>query len=247
MPKSDISDFFAVNQKILKLGALWRPTLKNFILNYLYTVYAIGTFLFVNVFFTSTEFISLVNTFGNEYDLIKNISFALTHLLGAFKVSNIMVNSHFLNVSQRTATAVQKTQSLGPCTLSSFFNSVRGCFYRPPRSRSALACVLSTALPPVPKYFPLVSVRLSAFFPAEEERAPTKKCLYSKSTTTEWHGWSRARENNRSHPCKGVEDSEVFGAPPRQIPAPSTISSAPFPVGSRVRASGPLHLPQRLL
>lgn len=87
MSDSYESDFFVVNRWILKLGALWKPEISNLILIYLYEVYAIGTFLFVNIFFTTTEFISLLETYDNEYDLIKNISFALTHLLGAFKVS----------------------------------------------------------------------------------------------------------------------------------------------------------------
>lgn len=87
MKKSRRSGFFFVNQWILKIGALWKPDTENVILQTLYTVYAVGTFLFVNVFFTTTEFASLLYTYNNEYDFIKNISFALTHLLGAFKVS----------------------------------------------------------------------------------------------------------------------------------------------------------------
>lgn len=83
-----VSDFFIINQWVLKLGALWGPDNDN-ILKKLYNLYAIGTTLFVNLFFTTTEFVSFADTYGNEYDLIKNISFALTHLLGAMKVSMI--------------------------------------------------------------------------------------------------------------------------------------------------------------
>ncbi|CAG9857621.1 unnamed protein product [Phyllotreta striolata] len=86
MPDSYPEDFFVVNRWILKFAGMWRPDTDNVIIQALYTTYVIGIFLFVNIFFTSTEFLSLLYTYGNEYDLIKNISFALTHLMGAVKV-----------------------------------------------------------------------------------------------------------------------------------------------------------------
>lgn len=85
---SRMTDFFILNRCILKIGGLWKPDSKNMALSLLYRAYALGTIFFVNIFFTSTEFISLMHTYNDEYNLIKNINFALTHLLGAFKVSS---------------------------------------------------------------------------------------------------------------------------------------------------------------
>lgn len=81
-----VTDFFVVNRWILRFAGIWRPDTQNDILQALYTLYVIGIFVFVNLFFTFTEFLSLLYTYGNEYDLIKNVSFALTHLMGAVKV-----------------------------------------------------------------------------------------------------------------------------------------------------------------
>ncbi|KAJ8978674.1 hypothetical protein NQ317_019110 [Molorchus minor] len=79
-------DFFVVNRWIIRCAGLWSPETKNGTIQNMYKIYAILIVAFVNVFFTATEFVSLYYTYGNEYDLIKNISFALTHLMGAIKV-----------------------------------------------------------------------------------------------------------------------------------------------------------------
>ncbi|CAG9819146.1 unnamed protein product [Phaedon cochleariae] len=79
-------DFFVINRWILKCAGMWRPETKNENIRILYTAYVTGIFLFVNIFFTGTEFLSLISTFGHEYDFIKNVSFLLTHLMGAVKV-----------------------------------------------------------------------------------------------------------------------------------------------------------------
>lgn len=84
-------DFFEVNRWILRFAGLWRPETGNKLVQKFYTAYAIAIFLFVNLYFTATEFLSLIFTVENEYDLIKNLSFALTHLMGAVKVKFVSI------------------------------------------------------------------------------------------------------------------------------------------------------------
>lgn len=80
------TDFFSVNQWMLRRSGLWRPSNKNKSLQFCYTLYAIFVFIFVNLWFTSTEFISLFYTYKDKYALIKNVNFFLTHFMGAIKV-----------------------------------------------------------------------------------------------------------------------------------------------------------------
>lgn len=80
-----VDDFFIVNRWILKCAGLWLPENQNFYIQSLYKLYTISVFIFVNVYFTSTEFVSLFYTFNHLHDFIKNIGFALTHLMGAIK------------------------------------------------------------------------------------------------------------------------------------------------------------------
>lgn len=61
------------------------PDTKSKIAIFFFRVYAAIVFLFVNVWFTSTEFISIKDTKHDWELLIKNINFALTHMMGAFK------------------------------------------------------------------------------------------------------------------------------------------------------------------
>ncbi|XP_072386240.1 odorant receptor 33a-like isoform X2 [Diabrotica undecimpunctata] len=75
---------------------MWRPESQNDVIQSLYTLYVIGIFLFVNLFFTFTEFLSILYVYNNEYDLIKNISFALTHFMGAVKVVFFYFQGHKL-------------------------------------------------------------------------------------------------------------------------------------------------------
>ncbi|XP_066144369.1 odorant receptor 2a-like isoform X2 [Euwallacea fornicatus] len=79
-------DFFSVNRWILRCAGLWRPSTINKYIQICYTFYAILVFAFVNLWFTFTEFVSLFYTFKNEYELIKNVNFFLTHFMGAIKV-----------------------------------------------------------------------------------------------------------------------------------------------------------------
>ncbi|XP_050315801.1 odorant receptor 4-like [Anthonomus grandis grandis] len=81
-----VTDFFSVNRWMLRCAGLWRPNTSNQTIQKLYTIYAITVFLFVNVWFTFTEFISLFYTYKNQYELIKNVNFFLTHFMGAVKV-----------------------------------------------------------------------------------------------------------------------------------------------------------------
>lgn len=81
------NDYFVANRWLLILAGLWRPDINNQLIQKLYKIYAVAIFLYVNVYFTTTEFVSLLYTYGSVYDLLKNISFAITHLLGASKVS----------------------------------------------------------------------------------------------------------------------------------------------------------------
>lgn len=78
-------DCFFCNRIILRFAGLWQPEKMTRLQKFLYRTYAVFVFLFVNLFFTTTEFISLWETRKNFYDLIKNINFALTHLMGAVK------------------------------------------------------------------------------------------------------------------------------------------------------------------
>lgn len=79
-------DYFLYNRLILRFAGLWQPDhYATPLQKILYNTYATFTFLFVNVFFTTTEFISLYETRHDLYALIKNINFALTHLMGAVK------------------------------------------------------------------------------------------------------------------------------------------------------------------
>lgn len=83
--KATKRDYFPCNRVILRFAGLWQPeNLTNF-QKFLFRYYATFTFLFVNLFFTATEFVSLLETRRNLNDLIKNINFALTHLMGAVK------------------------------------------------------------------------------------------------------------------------------------------------------------------
>lgn len=78
-------DYFFCNRIILRFAGLWRPDKVGNFQKFLYQCYAIFVFLFVNLFFTTTEFVSLLETRRDLHDLIKNINFALTHLMGAVK------------------------------------------------------------------------------------------------------------------------------------------------------------------
>ncbi|XP_060529460.1 odorant receptor 4-like [Cylas formicarius] len=79
-------DFFYVNRWILRLAGLWCPENKNPYAQFAYNAYAIVVFLFPNLWFTSTEFVSLFYTYKREDAFIKNINFFLTHFMGAVKV-----------------------------------------------------------------------------------------------------------------------------------------------------------------
>ncbi|XP_030767442.1 uncharacterized protein LOC115891179 [Sitophilus oryzae] len=79
-------DFFKINRWMLKCAGLWKPDTTNKTIQLLYRVYVIVVFLFVNLWFTSTEFGSLFSTYKDEYPLIKNVNFFLTHFMGAVKV-----------------------------------------------------------------------------------------------------------------------------------------------------------------
>lgn len=76
---------FGLNRWILTYAGLWVPDTKSKIAIFFFRVYAAIVFLFVNVWFTSTEFISIKDTKHDWELLIKNINFALTHMMGAFK------------------------------------------------------------------------------------------------------------------------------------------------------------------
>lgn len=78
-------NYFVFNRWMLKYAGLWAPTKPHVIIYYLYKCYQIVVFLFVNLYFTATEFLCIMETKHNVDFLIKNINFALTHLMGAFK------------------------------------------------------------------------------------------------------------------------------------------------------------------
>ncbi|CAG9768024.1 unnamed protein product [Ceutorhynchus assimilis] len=94
--ESYATDFFVVNRWMLRCAGLWRPQSKSKQLQFCYTIYAITVFLFVNIWFTFTEFVSLFYTYKNEYELIKNVNFFLTHFMGALKVIFWYVYGHNL-------------------------------------------------------------------------------------------------------------------------------------------------------
>ncbi|KAL1501294.1 hypothetical protein ABEB36_006641 [Hypothenemus hampei] len=86
MNKEQALSFFNVNRWMLRCAGLWRPEIKNQYWQRLYTIYGIVVFLFVNLWFTATEFISIFYTMKNQFEFIKNINFFLTHFMGAIKV-----------------------------------------------------------------------------------------------------------------------------------------------------------------
>lgn len=79
------TDYFFFNRVILRCAGLWQPENPSYTRRLLYRAYAIFVFLFVNLYFTTTEFVSLLETWKDLNDLIKNVNFALTHLMGAVK------------------------------------------------------------------------------------------------------------------------------------------------------------------
>lgn len=78
-------DYFSFNRFMLRYAGLWAPENSKPLVKILYFSYATLVFVFVNVYFTGTEFVSLIQTYREPHDMIKNINFALTHLMGAIK------------------------------------------------------------------------------------------------------------------------------------------------------------------
>lgn len=78
-------DFFFFNRFILRYAGLWSPETTRPLFRFLYASYAVLVLVFVNVWFTATEFVSIFSTYRDLHDLIKNVNFALTHLMGAVK------------------------------------------------------------------------------------------------------------------------------------------------------------------
>ncbi|KAJ8934676.1 hypothetical protein NQ318_015145 [Aromia moschata] len=85
MSKPYARDFFVANRWILRCAGLWPPEIQNRAIQIAYKAYSIAIFLFVNCFFTASEFVSLYYTYNSRYHLIKNVGFGLTHLMGAVK------------------------------------------------------------------------------------------------------------------------------------------------------------------
>lgn len=83
---SAAQDFFFLNRWIMRFAGLWLPDSQNPNVQTAYKIYAIFVFVFVNLYFTATEFVSLFYTYKDLSEFIKNINFALTHLMGAVKV-----------------------------------------------------------------------------------------------------------------------------------------------------------------
>lgn len=77
-------NYFHYNRIILRCAGLWAPDDCSLV-KHLYKIYAVFVFLFVNLYFTSTEFVSLFQTYKEPHELIKNVNFALTHFMGAIK------------------------------------------------------------------------------------------------------------------------------------------------------------------
>ncbi|CAH0559635.1 unnamed protein product [Brassicogethes aeneus] len=80
------SDFFFFNRWILKIAGLWLPENKTWYIQLIYKIYALTIFISIYCFFVMTEFISLLDTYSDLNDLIKNLSFCLTDLLTTGKV-----------------------------------------------------------------------------------------------------------------------------------------------------------------
>ncbi|CAH0559576.1 unnamed protein product [Brassicogethes aeneus] len=80
------SDFFFFNRWILKIAGLWLPENKTWYVQLIYKIYALTIFISMYCFFVMTEFISLLYTYSDLNDLIKNLSFCLTDLLATGKV-----------------------------------------------------------------------------------------------------------------------------------------------------------------
>lgn len=95
-PAEYIKDVFVVNRWILRFAGLWVPDNRAKSIQFLYKCYAIFVFLFVNLYFTATEFLSLFYTYKHLFSFIKNINFFLTHFMGAVKVTFWFFKGHVL-------------------------------------------------------------------------------------------------------------------------------------------------------
>ncbi|EFA10800.2 odorant receptor 94a [Tribolium castaneum] len=97
-----VKDVFIANRWMLRCAGLWTPSTRSKLVQIPYKIYAIVVFLFVNVYFTSTEFLSLFYTHKNLYNFIKNVNFFLTHFMGAVKVIFWFFKGHVLRDLMRT-------------------------------------------------------------------------------------------------------------------------------------------------
>ncbi|RZC42074.1 odorant receptor 71a, partial [Asbolus verrucosus] len=95
-PEPYVKDVFVVNRWILRLAGLWKPDNSSKYVQIAFRIYAVVVFLFVNIYFTTTEFLSLFYTYKNLYDFIKNVNFFLTHFMGAAKVTFWFFKGHVL-------------------------------------------------------------------------------------------------------------------------------------------------------
>lgn len=80
-----VQNYFIFNRWMLMCAGLWTPNFKSNISKRIYNIYSVFVFIFVNIWFTSTEFICIKDTYTNLDFLIKNINFGLTHFMGALK------------------------------------------------------------------------------------------------------------------------------------------------------------------
>ena len=101
-PDAYTKDVFIVNRWILRCAGLWKPSSPSKFIQIPYKIYAIIVFLFVNLYFTSTEFFSLFYTYKNLDDFIKNVNFFLTHFMGAVKVTFWFFQGHVLRQLMET-------------------------------------------------------------------------------------------------------------------------------------------------
>lgn len=78
-------DYFDINKKILKIAGLWKDSTGSC---WLYESFRVFCFVYCVVFCTPSEFVKLLDTWGNMTEFMMNLGIALTHGIASLKVLN---------------------------------------------------------------------------------------------------------------------------------------------------------------
>lgn len=168
-------DFFVVNRWLLRCAGLWSPNSRHKIVLVSYKIYSIGIFL-VNIFFTATEFASFCYTYRNEYDLLKNISIALTHLMGAIKIVFFYFQKRkFLEIM---STLESKEFRYGCCEEKCFFPGLTSKRYKNTGIRCTVLFFLLAHVTLAFSYLPPTTATLWLIYTKPDEQQNLYKLPY---------------------------------------------------------------------